>query len=518
MTGVRAEIEQFRDRIEAELGLTFTEDRTEQVAQALTSRSDALRMTPQRYLNALNGDSGEWQHLAELLTVPESYFFRHADHLNAFVEVALPERMKAHPHDRTLRILSVGCAGGEEPYTLSMTIMQQADLLRGWDVRIRACDLNPQALRHAERGVYTPWALRATSPAFRDRYFEPAGKRYRIRDEVRRQVQFEHCNVLHLFRPELSETLDVVFFRNVLIYFSAEAIRNAINEIAHLLAPGGYLFLGPAETLRGISDDFILCHTHEAFYYRRKKNVIGAFKSHGPSSIPSVWAGEPVVEEIASALQVPVSLANPLTAAWMEEIERSSERVRELHAGHRAIQPKRVAAPKSPVLNRTEEIQRLASLFGAERYGEVIATAAAASAELRRDADICLLLALSHLNLREIAAAEAGCRALLELDSLNSSGHYVLALCREQLHDPEGAAEHDRIAIYLDTSFAMPHLHLALLARRQGDPGNARRSFEHASLLLARESASRILMFGGGFTREALCDLCRRELRALRTA
>jgi hypothetical protein len=132
----REDVEQFRDRIEAELGLSFGDDRAEQVAQTLASRSDILQM---------------------------SYFFRHADHLSALVEVAIPERVAAHPHDRVLRLLSVGCAGGEEPYTLSMTVLQHKALLRGWDVQIRACDLNAEALRHAERGIYTPWARRATS-------------------------------------------------------------------------------------------------------------------------------------------------------------------------------------------------------------------------------------------------------------------------------------------------------------------------------------------------------------------
>jgi chemotaxis protein methyltransferase CheR len=519
--GARAEVEQFRDKIEAELGLTFGDDRREQVAQALTFRSDALHMTPQRYLSTLDGDRGEWRHLAALLTVPESYFFRHTDHLRALAEVAIPERMAAHPRDRTLRILSAGCAGGEEPYTLSMTVLQQENRLRGWDVKIRACDLNMEMLRHAELGIYSPWALRATSADLKARYFEPAGKRYRIRDEVRRRVQFEHCNVLHMFRPDLRETCDIIFFRNVLIYFSADAIRAAVSGMAHLLAPGGYLFLGPAETLRGISDDFVLCHTHEAFYYRRR-TTIAAFELWTPlaAAPPDSDGREPAIDPTMSDGELPAPLDNPMMAVWMEEIERSSERIRELHDGHNAARTMKIAThPQSPQpLNRAEEIERLASLFSAERYGDVIAGASAIAAESRGDADVLLLLALARLNRREVDAAEAACKALLGLDSLNSSGHYVLALCREQSRDPEGAAEHDRIAIYLDATFAMPHLHLALLARRQGDTRSARRAFEHASLLLARESASRILMFGGGFMREALCDLCRRELHALRSA
>lgn len=513
----REQMEQFRDIIEVELGLSFGDDRAEQIAQALTSRSEVLRMSPQRYMAALDRDTEEWQHLAALLTVPESYFFRHSDHLNAFVDVAIPERMAAHPHHRVLKILSVGCAGGEEPYTLSMTILQHERLVRDWDVRIRACDLNADALRHAERGVYTPWALRATSGTVRDRFFQMVGKRYRIHDEVRQRVSFETCNVLRLSCPELRETFDIIFFRNVLIYFSAEAIRAAINGMAHLLAPGGYLFLGPAETLRGVSDDFQLCHTHEAFYYRRR-DKIAALEPWGSPAVESISLAAAAGEQ-QPRFHPSAPFEIPMSTAWIEEIERSSERVRELHAGHGSVSPEPAPSPDRRLgSSSSAETQRLASLFSAERYGEVIAGAEAISAEAQRDPDACLLLAVAYLNQRDVPAAEAACKLLLELDSLNSSGHYVLALCREQSQDTAGAAEHDRIAVYLDETFAMPHLHLALLARRQGDARAARRSFEHASLLLGRESASRILMFGGGFSREALRDLCRRELNALRNA
>jgi chemotaxis protein methyltransferase CheR len=101
---------------------------------------------------------------------------------------------------------------------------------------------------------------------------------------------------------------------------------------------------------------------------------------------------------------------------------------------------------------------------------------------------------------------------------MNAGAHYILALCREHGLDHTGAIDHDRTAIYLDPGFAMPHLHLALIARKRGDTYEARREFEMANLLLAREDASRILMFGGGFSRESLRDLCRRELKLLGAA
>lgn len=536
MMGEPASLEEFRDRIEAEFGLVFDESRREQVEEALLARRTQLDLSARDYLARLESDRAEWDRIAALLTVPESYFFRHTDHLRAFTDVALPERMAAHPADRTLRIQSIGCASGEEPYTLAMTLRERADLLTGWTVSLRACDINPEALRRAERGFYTNWALRATPPACRSRYFEAAGNRFRIADEIRRSVVFEEANALALYRPEAAESLDIVFFRNVLIYFSPEAIRAAVSAVAHLLAPGGYLFLGPAETLRGISDDFVLCHTHETFYYRRKPSI-GAFIPFSPLT-PVPLPRYPFLPDMPDMPDLPLPMdfslvegaapapqPGPAETAWMEEIERSSERIRGLHDGQQArTAPRSVpgmkissrpGAPSQPAhRSPAEALQHLLALFSSERYREAIDEIGRLPQPLQPDPDVQLVRALAHLNSGEIPDAEKVCQAVLARDSMNGSGHYILALCREHARDLAGAAEHDRIAIYLDPSFAMPHLHLALTARRAGDLRAARREFEQANLLLARESASRLMMFGGGFTREALREICRRELRA----
>ena len=126
-----------------------------------------------------------------------------------------------------------------------------------------------------------------------------------------------------------------------------------------------------------------------------------------------------------------------------------------------------------------------------------------------------LLLAVLLTNQGELADAEQTCRRLLALDEMHAGAHYLMALCREHASDLAGAKEHDQSAIYLDPGFAMPHLHLGLLAKRSGEPVVARRELSHAQLLLTREDASRLLLFGGGFSREALTRLCRAELSSL---
>jgi chemotaxis protein methyltransferase CheR len=130
------------------------------------------------------------------------------------------------------------------------------------------------------------------------------------------------------------------------------------------------------------------------------------------------------------------------------------------------------------------------------------------------DLDAQLLRAVLLMNRGLLAEAESMCDHILGSDELNAGAHYLMALCREHAGDRDAAVEHDRAAAYLDTGFAMPHLHLGLLVRRAGDVERARSELGRALLLLTHEEPSRILLFGGGFSREALVALCRSELQA----
>jgi chemotaxis protein methyltransferase CheR len=130
-----------------------------------------------------------------------------------------------------------------------------------------------------------------------------------------------------------------------------------------------------------------------------------------------------------------------------------------------------------------------------------------------QDSEMRLLLATLFTNLDRIIEAEKVCAKLLEENDLNADAHYLLALCRERLKDDLGAIHHDRTSIYLDPIFSMPHIHLGFVLKRLGDKRHARREFKTALDLLTTEDTSRILLFGGGFHRDALSSICRREIQ-----
>jgi chemotaxis protein methyltransferase CheR len=492
------QLERFRALVANRLGLQFEDARMAWLADVLRRRMDVNGQPAEAYLARLQGDAprSELAALAQELTVAETYFFRNIDQFHALREHVLPQRWHERGARRCLRILSAGCASGEEAYSIAMTLRElSSDAAR--NASIRAVDLNPAVLDKARRARYTAWALRETPPAQQQRWFRQDGRDLVLDDAIRGAVTFEERNLAEddaeLWSPG---AYDLVFCRNVLMYFTPQVAQAVVARIARALAPGGTLFLGHAETLRGLSQAFHLRHTHGSFYYQRKE------------------AGEPASAPALSEAGV-LSAAGPALAAavegsdsWVEAIGAASERVRALTDTRAA--PGAAAAPTAPRWHLGQALE----LFQRERFVEALGLVRGLPAEAARDPDVLLLHAVLLAHSGEFASAEETCHRLLAIDELNAGAHYVLALCREGAGDRRGAADRDQLAIYLDPAFAMPRMHLGLLARRAGDHETLRRELGQALVLLQREDAARLLLFGGGFNREALLALCRAELLA----
>lgn len=485
------------------LGFLLDDGKAPQLSELLGERVPATRSeSVDAYLAQLSlaGPADpDVRALAERLTVTETYFLRNIEQFRALTDIALPARMMAQASTRTLRILSAGCASGEEAYSIAIAI---GAALRdpSWSVIIAGIDVNAAALAKATSGRYTPWSLREMPDGVRERHFRQDGRAYVLTPELRGAVSFSCRNLLEddasFWR---TGAYDIVFCRNVLMYFRPEVVRAVVGRIAGALAPGGYLFLGHAETLRGVSQEFHLCHSHETFYYRRREageRASGLAPLHGERSAEAF-------EPLASTLDG--------SATWVDAIQQASERIASLAArSPRATLP---AAPR-PAAGPHPELGAAIELLRQERFPDALERLGELPASELADPDALLLRAVLLTNCGDLRAAEEACARLLAQDDLDAGAHYVMALAREHAGDRRRAAEHDRSAAHLDPSFAMPHLHLGLMARRTGDVEVARRELEQALVLLTMEDGSRILLFGGGFTREALVQLCRAELRA----
>lgn len=205
----------------------------------------------------------------DLLTTNETYFFREEAGLRAFSEEIVPELRERRKQDRTLRIWSAGCSTGEEPYTLAILLLE-AGSWEGWDVEILGSDINQRVLQAARRGVYHRGAFRATEPRYLKEYFEDEGDgSFRIQDRIRRWVSFSHVNLLDPARMSLVPRMDVIFCRNVIIYFDRQAKRQVVASFYQKLAEEGYLLLGHSESLINLSTDFTLRHLKHDMVYQK---------------------------------------------------------------------------------------------------------------------------------------------------------------------------------------------------------------------------------------------------------
>lgn len=489
----------FRDVIERRLGLSFDEAKLEGLREVFVRRVSTAVDGARAYLARLDDETNgaELRELARELTVGETYFFRHREQFAAFSEVALPDRLQRDRGARELRILSAGCASGEEPYSIAVRVLSHGIPL-GVRVSIRGVDVNSVALEKARRGCYSAWSLRETDADERSRWFMTHGREYVVPADVRKLVSFEEGNLADddptLFAPE---TYDIVFCRNVLMYFSPARTVEVVARLSRSLVPGGYLFLGHAETLRGLSHDFHLQHTHNAFYYRRKGVLEPDLAVTPPMPRPSTPLRSPDSSWVGT---------------WLETVQRTSERIERLT--HTAPHGSREQHDRAPPGARAD-LGVVLDLLRHERFAEALTALRELSATAERDPDATLLRAALLTHSGELDAAEAACRELLAHDELNAGAHYLLALSDERRGNLQQAIEHDRIAVYLDATFAMPRLHLGLIARRTGDRESARRELGQAIALLQREDTSRLSLFGGGFGRDGLIALCRSALEQL---
>jgi chemotaxis protein methyltransferase CheR len=474
------------------------------------------------YLDRLEGPDiiAELQALALELTVPETYFFRHMEQFRAFAEISLPEAQATRGAAAKLCLLSVGCASGEEPYSLAMLVREGAE--HGWNVAIHAFDINSAMLAKAARGFYTAWALRETPAESQQRWFRRVGKEFELDQSIRAAVTFQEVNLAQE-NAELwpAGKYDVIFCRNVLMYFTPQSAQALVARLTRSLRTGGHLFLGSAETLRGLSNDFHLRHTHGAFYYQRKCQ-----KSDERGERCEATLGD--ISQDNSAQHALVRPAAPVPAPawtknWLETIQGASDRIETLIGRSTPKStlpggggPAPLPGGGGPAAEKqiAAQMPLVMELLKKERFSDALDLLKCLPVESEQDPDVQLLRAALLTHGGDLNAAETVCAQLLNQDELNAGAHYLLALCRESAGDRQGALSHYRSAIYLDPGFAMPRLHLGLMARRDGEREVATRELGQALVLLNREDASRLLLFGGGFGREALIALCRAELNS----
>jgi chemotaxis protein methyltransferase CheR len=262
-----------RDLINEYCGIFFAEDLKYVVHRRLAPRLVDLGLPSfgeyHRFLRYDPGRKAEYEAIVERITTNETYFFRESYQLDAFKEEILPElAARKRPGGRRLNVWSAGCASGEEAYTVGI-LVAESGLYQPHEVHIFGNDISRKVLATARKAIYGRSSFRQTDERALRRYFREVPGGYQVRDEIRGMVSFGQMNLVDADGLALLPEVDVIFCRNVLIYFDQASRKRAIETFYGKLCHGGYLLLGHSESLMNLSTSFELRHLQHDLVYRK---------------------------------------------------------------------------------------------------------------------------------------------------------------------------------------------------------------------------------------------------------
>lgn len=277
-----AEFRLLRELFNAHAGLVFSPETRIVLERRLRDRVAALGLASfseyYQYLGYDDRGRAELEEALDLVTVNETYFMREAYQLRAFKDQILPALRDSPKGRERLSVWSAGCSTGEEVYSVAL-LVRESGLFPGRSVRVFGTDISRRVLVHARRGVYAQSSFRAMPPDLRRRYFRESREGAHVVDDLRSICQFGHLNLLDTPRSTIVGRVDVIFCRNVLIYFDDATRRRVIETFYERLLPGGYLLLGHSESLLNVSTAFELVHLREDLVYRKPTTGIRIFPS-----------------------------------------------------------------------------------------------------------------------------------------------------------------------------------------------------------------------------------------------
>jgi chemotaxis protein methyltransferase CheR len=443
----------FRDLLLQRCGLDFSESRRADLLHCLTLSLRELGFADfaQLYAQAVS-DERIWEALIRHVTVGETYFFRNTPQFTALREWILPEIFARQLGGA--RCWSAGCATGEEPYSLAITISELLGAQAASLVNILATDINTEFLARAQNAVYGSWSFRETSPALKSRYFTADGDRWQLQANIRRMVRFARLNLAEKSYPAIANgtcALDLILCRNVTIYFDAATTRQVVTQLYHALAPGGWLVVGHAEPQLSLFQQFEVHNFPGTVVYRKSLNA--PFFALDDRSDPASIA----------AIAPPIAALKP---------------IRSYPVPQQYAETPSAGAPQPT----SQDLLRVA----------------------RESADR-----------GEWQAARQQCGQVLALDPLCRDAHYLMAQIHEQHNEFEAALSAYRRAVYLDRSFVPGLIGMATVWQALGCNADAQRAYRSALKQLDRLSPGADVPHSDGLTFADLRSFVLRQLQLL---
>ncbi len=265
----------FRDFIYDKTGIFFSPSKKYMLGRRLARRMEELNCeTLKDYYRLLRLDmrGNEVNRLIEIITTNETYFFRNIAQMKILGEELLPRLIleKKQQNSKTLKIWSAACSTGEEPYSIAINILENLPDTDGWNIQVLASDINHQVLDTARKGKYSARALKEVHSYYLSKYFIGNNGTYEVDPRLKKLVRFFYLNLMDSQQAANIRNIDIVFCRNVLIYFDQKARRQVVGHLYNSLRSEGHIFLGHSESMSRISTAFKICRFSNGIIYQKQ--------------------------------------------------------------------------------------------------------------------------------------------------------------------------------------------------------------------------------------------------------
>jgi chemotaxis protein methyltransferase CheR len=427
--------------------------------------------------------------LASHLTVGETYFFREQQSFQALKEHVLPELIrKRRGVDRHLRIWSAGCCTGEEAYSIAILLRQVLSDFKDWQITILGTDINARFLNKAVGGLYNEWSFRGVPPELKERCFakKPHG-RFEVQPEIKRMATFSYLNLVEDSYPSLlnnTNAMDIIFCRNVLMYFLSERAKQVIRRFHLSLTDGGWLIVSPSETSHVLYSQFATVNFPGTIFYKKDRHKVSGEAFYGE---PNTLVESALSSSFESAPEPKIPIADLAEKFAVSDV------------------------PEPKMLEEAEQSPYAKSLdfYGQGFYEEAAQMLSTLLSQNPGDFKAMALLVRVYANQGKLTDANLWCEKVLRADKMNPACHVLQAtILQEQGAIPEAIRALQR-ALYLDQNLVLAHFALGNITRQQGKTRDATKHFENARMLLSSYSPDEPLPEAEGITAGRLMEIIR---------
>lgn len=530
MTGGKAmkTLPRFAGFISKTMGLHFTRERLPELEQKMAAAGrEAGYAEVEKYLLWLMSaplSREQLDMLARTLTIGETYFLRDPRSYQVLEEQLLPGLIAARrTTDKSLRIWSAGCSTGEEPYSLAILLSRVIPDLADWKITLVGSDINPLALERGRQGVYSQWSFRNAPSWLMDYFSKREDGRFEIVPRIRDMVRFCQLNLADAgggVAGDDTHDMDIIFCRNVMLYFDAAQIAKTMARFHAALKISGWLFVGPTEVDHSIFKGFSSRHYGGAFVLCKGSAPSEATATPWPGILPRDRKRSVHREERASSAQ-PLWLAAPGPHNGAAPADKS----RNVPAGKTGAALPQQSGPVLPELNGPALPEQTGAgaeaMPGASGYAEALELYQAGRYEqaaeralqgLDAGQEQALSLALgarAYANIGRFEEARQCCEGAIACDTLNAHNHYLLSIILEQQGDTAGAVTSLKHALFVDHDYLIAYFALGNLNRQCGEHAESERNFANALRFLERRDPQEVLAEAEGMTAGGLAQMIR---------